>query len=263
MRTPTFVIATLLSTTAYAERVGVVVTGEATVQPQLAAQLEGWLHDHGREVVPGPLEPDAINTLIDCFVLEDLKCARGVVDIRSKAKAVVFTRAEAVQNRDGTRDVAITGYWFQKGRDVLSERRICKHCNDQLLHATVDELMLALVHEPPPPAPGTTLRRDDDLEPLDAPSESSRSRWQPYALMGVGGAALLAGVVMIAIDEDADPVGPQQPTIRDTATGGVVLGIAGAAAIAGGIYLWRRDAHSAPVAAVSSDGGYVGWTGRF
>ena len=155
MRTPTLVIATLLGTTAaYAERVGVVVTGEATVQPQLASQLESWLQDHGREVVPGPLEPEAINTLIDCFVLENLECARGVVDTRSKAKAVVFTRAEAIQNSDGTRDVAITGYWFQKNRDVLSERRVCTKCNAQSLHATLDELMLALVHDPPPPAPG-------------------------------------------------------------------------------------------------------------
>ena len=262
MRTPTLVIATLLGTTAaYAERVGVVVTGEATVQPQLASQLESWLQDHGREVVPGPLEPEAINTLIDCFVLENLECARGVVDTRSKAKAVVFTRAEAIQNSDGTRDVAITGYWFQKNRDVLSERRVCAKCNDASLHATVDELMLALVHEPPPPAPGSRPLRDDQLEPI-GPREGS-SRWMPVALMAVGGTALLAGGIMIAIDEDLDPAGKQEPNIRDTATGGVVLGLAGAAVLGAGVYLYLRDKQSAPVAAVTSDGAYIGWTGRF
>lgn len=256
MRKPILVLATLVTSTAHAERVGVVVTGEATIQPQLAAQLERWLHDHGRHVVPGPLEPEAINTLIDCFVLEDLGCARGVVDARSKSKAVVFTRAETKQNSDGTRDVAVTGYWFQKDRDALAERRVCTRCNDQKLHATVDALMLELVHEPPMPVAGEDA-------PAPAAAETSMQRWLPQGLMAAGGAALLAGVIMIAIDEDIDPMGRQEPSIRDTATGGVVLGLAGAAALGAGIYLWRRDHQSAPVAAVSSDGGYVGWAGRF
>ncbi len=257
MRTPILLASLLFSTGARAERVGVVVTGEATVQPQLAAQLERWLHDHGREVVPGPLEPDAINTMIDCFVLEDLGCARGVVDQRAKSKAVVFARAEATQNPDGTRDVAVTGYWFQKNHDAIAERRVCTHCNDDSLHATVDELMHALVHEPPPP-----LATAETTVP--EPTESGgRARWMPYALMGVGGAALLAGGIMIAIDEDIDPAGRQHENIRDTATGGVVLGLAGAAALGAGVYLWMRDKSSAPVAAVSRDGAYVGWIGRF
>jgi hypothetical protein len=257
MRTPIFVLATLVTSTAYAERVGVVVTGEATVQPQLAGQLERWLHDRGREVVPGPLEPEAINTLIDCFVLEDLGCARGIVDARSKSKAVVFARAESTQNKDGTRDVTVTGYWFQKDRELLAERRLCAKCNDERLHATVDELMLALVHEPPLPLAGA---KTGAAEPS---SEGVAKRWLPLGLIAAGGTALLAGGIMLAIDEDIDPRGQQEPNIRDTATGGVVLGLAGAAALGAGIYLWRRDRQSAPVAAVSGDSGYVGWAGRF
>jgi hypothetical protein len=260
MRTPLFVLATLVTTsTAYAERVGVVVTGEATVQPQVVSQLERWLHDHGRQVVPGPLDPEAINTLIDCFVLEDLGCARGVVDTQSKSKAVVYTRVETTQNSDGTRDIAITGYWFQKNRDSLAERRVCQKCNDQTLHATVDELMLALVHEPPPP-------REGELSAAVVEPSAEQSRmpaWAPLGIMVAGGATLLAGGIMIAIDEDLDPAGRQEPNIRDTATGGVVLGIAGAAAVGVGYYLWRKQQRSAPVAAVSSDGAYVGWAGRF
>lgn len=257
MRTPIFVLASLVTSTAYAERVGVVVTGEATVQPQLAGQLERWLHDRGREVVPGPLEPEAINTLIDCFVLEDLGCARGVIDARSKSKAVVFARAESSQNADGTRDVAVTGYWFQKNREVLAERRLCTKCNDDRLHATIDELMHALVHEPPLPLQGAQAAA------IAPTQEGNARRWLPMGLIAAGGTALLAGGIMIAIDEDVDPMGQQEPNIRDTATGGVVLGLAGAAALGAGIYLWRRDRQSAPVASVSGDGGYVGWAGRF
>jgi hypothetical protein len=264
MRTPTLVIATILASTtaAGAEQVGVVVTGEATVQPQIYAQLEGWLHEKGRTVVPGPLAPEAINTLIDCFVLEDLGCARGVVDARSKSKAVVFARAETQPNGDGTRDVAITGYWFQKNRDVLSERRVCKRCNDEVLHATVDELMLALVHDPPPPAPTASPANDTELERIDT-DEGGAGRWLPLAMIGVGTTALVAGGFMIAIDQDADPVGKQAPRFRDTATGGVVLAITGAAVLGAGIYMHLRNKRSAPVAALSSDGAYIGWAGRF
>jgi hypothetical protein len=258
MRTPVLVLASVVSTTAYAEPVGVVVTGEATVQPQVAAQLERWLHDRGREVVPGPLEPEAISTLIDCFVLEDLGCARGVVDTRSKSKAVVFTRVERTQNADGTRDIAITGYWFQKNHDAIAERRECTRCTDDSLRTTVDDLMLSLVHDPPP------LRNDAaPVTSTEAPAEGGMPRWVPLGLVATGGALLVAGGIMIAIDEDANPVGPQQPNLRDTATGGVVLGIAGAVAVGTGLYLWHRNKHSAPVAAVSHDGGYVGWAGRF
>ena len=262
MRTQIVVLASLVTSSAYAERtgVGVVVTGEASVQPQLAAHVERWLHEKGRSVVSGPLEPEAINTLIDCFVLEDLGCARGVVDARSKANAVVFARAEMTANSDGTRDIAITGYWFQKDREAIAERRVCKSCNDERMHATVDDLMHGLVHDPPLPVAAATP------DPLTAPpTESATPRWVPIGLVAIGATLVVSGGIMLAIDEDANPVGVQQPRIRDTATGGVVLGIAGALSLAGGVALWWRDHRSSPgpVAAVSGDGGYVGWAGRF
>ena len=55
--------------------IGVVVTGEATLQPQLLSHLESWLKRAAITVFSSALEPDAINTLIDCFVVEDLNCA--------------------------------------------------------------------------------------------------------------------------------------------------------------------------------------------
>ena len=81
--------------------------------------------------------------------------------------------------------------------------------------------------------------------------------------MAVGAVAVVSGGVMILIDEDANPNGKQEPNLRQTATGGVVLGVAGIAAAGVGYFLWRKQKRSAPVAAVSSDGGYVGWAGRF
>jgi hypothetical protein len=174
----------------------------------------------------------------------------------------VYTRAEAQQNADGTRDVSITGYWFQKDHDAIAERRVCKKCNDQSLHATVDDLMFALVHEPPPPLEGAEPRRPPPVTAV-VEHETGPSRLLPIGLWAAGGVALVAGVIMIAIDEDPNAQGVQQERYRDTATGGVVLGLAGVAALGAGTYLWRRDRKTAPVAAVSSDGAYVGWAGTF
>lgn len=263
MRTSFVVLALAIATPAHAEKVGVVVTGEATLQPQVAAQLEGWLRDRGRTVIPGPLEPSAINTLIDCFVLEDLACAQGLVESRAKSNAVVYARVEVTPTGDGTRQIAVTGYWFQKGHEPVAERRVCEACAGDALHGTVEELMLSLVHEPPPPAPATAPTTSTPA-PVPPSESSTRSRYVPLGLMAAGSVALVAGGIMIAIDEDPSPVGPQNATYRDTATGGAVLGLAGAAALGAGIYLWFQDRRSsAPIAAVSHDGAVVGWVGRF
>lgn len=223
MRTSLVVFASLaIASPASAEQVGVVVTGQATLQPQVSAQLERWLVDRGRTVVPGALEPSAINTLIDCFVLEDLGCARGLVDTRAKTRSVIYAHIEVTPDEDGTRDISITTHWFQKDHDVAFERRVCEDCTTDALHTTVDELMLALMHLP---APMTVLPTVVAPMPAVAKPRDERLR---LGIMAAGAVGLLAGTVLLAIDQDPNPMGMQQPTYRDTATGGVLLGLAGA-----------------------------------
>jgi hypothetical protein len=273
MRTAFVVLALAIATPAHAEQVGVVVTGEATLQPQVASGLEIWLHARGRSISAGALEPTAINTLIDCFVLEDLGCARGLIDARSKAPSIIYARIDQTQTDDGMREVAITAYWFQKSHEPIGERRICLKCTDEKLHATLDEVMLALVHSPPLPAaaaaaepPPQETAPAEEASPAPAPVDEARPRtsFVPLGLVAAGGVALVAGGVLVAIDQDPDPVGPQERTYRNTATAGVVIGFAGAAAVAAGVYLWMQDhEHGAPVAAVTHDTAVVGWTGRF
>jgi hypothetical protein len=123
--------------------VGVVVVGEVTMQPQLAAQLESWLRQHGHQLVPAPLPPDAINTLLDCFVIEDEVCARKLVEKRSKTQSVVFAKVD-VKSEASDKTVTLTAYWFDKGRDAIAERRYCERCTDVTLRSTADELMAAL-----------------------------------------------------------------------------------------------------------------------
>ncbi len=275
MRTPIVVLASVLTAaTAHAEKVGIVVTGEATLQPQLSSQLERWLHDRGRTLVPGALPPDAISTLMDCFVLEDLGCARGVIDARASARSMIYARVDHVSNEDGTRNISVVGYWFQKDAEPVSERRVCKQCTDAKLIETVDELMLALAHSPPvgtgtgtpavavPTAGAAAATAPMAAEPVE--SQSMSRSVLPYGLMIGGGAMLFGGLVMLAVDEDPDPEITTRRTYRDTGTTGAVLTIAGVAALGVGTYLWITDKRSsAPVAAVSSDGAVVGWAGRF
>jgi hypothetical protein len=150
LRTPTLlavVVLSLAAATAPARAdggVGVVVTGEATMQPQLAAQLETWLKSHGHDLVSAPLPPEAINTLIDCFVIEDQSCARRVVEKRAKS-AVVFAQVSVTAGDTALdRTVTLTAYWLDKGRDAIAERRQCERCTDVTLRKTADELMAAL-----------------------------------------------------------------------------------------------------------------------
>lgn len=137
-------ILALASRSAHAD-VGVVVTGDKTMQPQLLAMVEGWLRSNGHQLVPSPLPPEATNKLIDCFVIEDTSCARKIVEGQAKTSTVVFVRVEVADNAaTSMRDITITAYWFERGSEPLAEKRSCDRCTDTALHETGDALMSAL-----------------------------------------------------------------------------------------------------------------------
>jgi hypothetical protein len=123
--------------------VGVIVTGESSMQPQLAAHLESWLSHHGHTLVPSPLPSEAITALIDCFALENQSCARDIIEKRARSSNMVYAHLETAS--DGTRDVTLTAYWFDKGHDAVAERKTCERCTDQSLRTIADELMKKLV----------------------------------------------------------------------------------------------------------------------
>ena len=126
--------------------VGVIVTGEGSMQPQLAAQLADWLSRHGHTLVPSPLPSDAITALIDCVVIADRSCARDIVEKRGKAARMLFAQVDSKNNAgSGTRDVTLTAYWFDRGHDAVAERKICQRCTVQSLRVTADEIMRKLV----------------------------------------------------------------------------------------------------------------------
>ena len=123
--------------------IGVVVIGDASLQPRITAYLEHWLAEHHHSVLATPLSTDAINTIANCLVVDDSKCARGVVDARSKAEVVLFTRAEIDKNKN----VVINAFWFSKGHEAIGERRVCEKCIGENWHTAADQMMDALTSQ--------------------------------------------------------------------------------------------------------------------
>lgn len=124
--------------------IGVVVTGESWMQPQLVAQIETWLGQHGHSLVQ--LSPEALEALKQCFVNNnDLGCARGVVDKLPKTSGVIYAGVASQNGTGDVPDVTLTTYWFDKGHEAIAERKNCLRCTDQLLRIATDEILKKLV----------------------------------------------------------------------------------------------------------------------
>src|SRR5205809_249691 len=91
--------------------VGAIVTGEPTLQTPVRGQIETWAREHHYVAVDRPLGEHA-KTFIDCFVIEDIKCAHGVFEKQSTADGVFLVHVELIAGQ--TRELAFTGYWFVK-----------------------------------------------------------------------------------------------------------------------------------------------------
>jgi hypothetical protein len=85
-----------------------------------------------------------------------------------------------------------------------------------------------------------------------------RARLAPRLLVGAGAAALVAGGVLVAIDQDP---GVASPVYRNTAPAGIAVGAVGLAAVGVGLWLWGSRGGSSPLLAISSSGGFIGWRG--
>lgn len=123
--------------------VGVVVTGESSMQSQLAAQITSWLSQHGHTPVASILAPEAQAQLNSC--LGDQNCARGVVEKAIQAPSILYARIDTHSNGSDAPDLTLTAYFFDRGRAAIGEKTTCQHCTDQSLRSTADEILQKLV----------------------------------------------------------------------------------------------------------------------
>lgn len=108
--------------------------------------------------------------------------------------------------------------------------------------------------------PSSTRGSDRHAPPPDHPP-----RRLPYLALGAGAAAILAGALLIAFDEDPDPRGPQRRYYYDTAKDGVACLAIGAVVAGAGVYLLLRPeaTSAATVTPLPGGGAAASWTGRF
>jgi hypothetical protein len=286
--------------------VGVVVTGapvggNKTLQLDVSSHLEAWLRKHGHTIVASPLSKDAVDTIANCFQLDDLKCARGVVEKRSKADSVVFARIEPAGQ-----DLTFTTYWFVKGHEVISERRVCERCGDEDWQSLTDTMMKTLAQSQ---VDTGKLRLESEPSGLIVLIDNTEVGATPYEHelpVGTHSITLTHGGVIVAhkdVDiregktrhlrietgvEHHSQLGPALllgTGIALIGGGGISLyyglqdgkwsypqatpvGIgllaAGAGATIGGAILLSQSGRSAaPVAAITPDSAYIGWVTRF
>jgi hypothetical protein len=119
---------------------GLVVVGDANLTGGLQSALDGWLTHHGRTVTTDALDRDGILTITNCVNLQDLACARAVVEKRAKTAGVVF--AQVASTREQT--VTVQVFWIVKGHEPVAERRACEECSADALKGTVDTIMTVL-----------------------------------------------------------------------------------------------------------------------
>ena len=121
--------------------VGVVVTGDPNMQARVLDHVQRWVQDKKQQLVAAPLGAST-TTLVDCFVIEDMACARKLFEEQAKASNVVFVRID--MSAAQSRDYMLTAFWFVKGAEPATEKRACTGCDDTVLSATVDSLMSEL-----------------------------------------------------------------------------------------------------------------------
>lgn len=121
--------------------VGVVVSGDPNMQARVLDHVQRWLQDKKQVLVAAPLGA-ATTTLVDCFVIEDMACARKVFEEQAKAASVVFVRVD--MSAAQSRDYILTAFWFARGVEPVSEKRSCSGCDDTVLSTTIDQLMVDL-----------------------------------------------------------------------------------------------------------------------
>jgi hypothetical protein len=241
-----------LATRASAGSVGIVVTGDAKLQATLAKQLEGWLRSHGHTIGTG-LPPDATSSLLNCMVIDDETCARGIVDARAGTDSVVFGEVRAPRTKSSNATTLIV-YWLVKGKPPVGMRRACEDCNEDLLASTLGDMLntvvgaselsrgrLVLDSKPR----GLTVMLDNEAVGLTPVERELPTGSHTIVLMSRGRKVgertlkiqpeVTAEITMTATMPKDEPHGPSR------VVPGVALAVGGAAVVAGAILYVTSD----------------------
>ena len=76
------------------------VTGDVPQGADPAAKPRSGCASTSQTVVANALPDGAVKTLLDCFVIDDPKCSRGLVDARATTDSFVSIRIDVVSKKD-------------------------------------------------------------------------------------------------------------------------------------------------------------------
>jgi hypothetical protein len=116
--------------------VAVVVSGDEEIAQRTHDVIDGWFQNHGLLVEELPLPKDGLKTLLNCLVLSDMTCARGVVEKRGRANNIIGI-TEQSSGKGQKRSVQLSAYWIAKEHEVVSLQRLCDGCSDAVLADTL------------------------------------------------------------------------------------------------------------------------------
>lgn len=209
--------------TAFDERaVGVIVQGGGSLRGKVEGRIAKRLRRDGYTAVTDPLSSNALDTLANCFVLEDLACARGVIEARAKTPRLVFGRID-----DSTGEITIDVTWFSYGHEPVAAKASCTQCAASWPDHT-DDLLARL----------TSAAEMPILPPPEEPDEPRKkpSRLWGTLLVTAGAATLVTGGLLLyyGLRDGATHkyVYPQLTPV------GISLIAVGGGAVIGGIITW-------------------------
>jgi hypothetical protein len=231
------------------KRLGIVVQGETRLRLKLQTYLAKTLQRDGFAIDDAPIGRKGIETLANCFIIEDLACVRGVVEARATTPQLIHARIE--ETSDG---VTIDLTWFSSGNAPITERAACESC-EAGWKEIVDDPVRRLEATAPKPTVTAT-------EP--GPERArQRSRFWPAVLVTLGSATLVAGGVFVYYGV-RDGASHKYVYPQLTPVGIAMMAVGGGAAI-GGVFLLKPSGtnRAGPVAAASKHGAYLGWAAEF
>jgi hypothetical protein len=161
---------------ARAETTAIVVAGDPGKKPIVVDAVAPWLEAKGQSVLLDSVPRDEVDKLVDCFLLDDARCAVPIV-AESGVGRFVFVMVEAGANED----VTLTGWLFAgAGKAVAQDRKVCPACRVDAVTKAAQDLIAALWRAGDPS--GSTLRITSNPSGARIAVDGAPSGWSPIEL---------------------------------------------------------------------------------
>lgn len=134
-----------VTTSARADKLGLIIAGEPAKQPVIETTLEPWLKARGYQVELRVSDSKVADKLVDCFIITDQRCGEAAV-AKLKLPGTLFVMVEVHHDTGANTDeVKLTGWLYDgKGLSIASQSVFCRACRNDTLAPTIEDLAKAL-----------------------------------------------------------------------------------------------------------------------